>query len=492
MRTLSLVIVCLLSLSSLYGQDLGEHQQIAKYLDSETILTGWLDISKVDADEVVEFFSSLNGAGPSSEEVMRIRALQDALVRLNVNRIYWIGDLSALAGGLESIVVPSDNPQAVSLILTALGGPANYQFVEDGDVTLGGSQRLIDALQDRNGEPTEQLLSGIRSCDGPHGIAVATPAYVMMTAMGFLKSMIDDENVGELASTAEAMSTIKWLTLSGDLPPSKVRLSIKTDSPEAANQLSSFWKNYTNKRLKEKSVALAADVDGASVVLASTSEQQSAQMLKAFQELGAYQGPSGAVNAMQQIGLALHNYHDSHHQHLPAQSLVDADGRRLLSWRVLILPYLGHGALYKQFHLDEPWDSPHNLKLAEAMPPVYRSAESQQVGPGKTRILAPMTKDSVFGRPGAPLQFRNIVDGLSNTIWFVQAAPEHAVVWTKPEDLLVDGADPVGSIVSGKSKGFWAGFVDGAVMFLSRENAADTINAMITFDGKDKIEDVLR
>ena len=77
------------------------------------------------------------------------------------------------------------------------------------------------------------------------------------------------------------------------------------------------------------------------------------------------------VNNLKQIGLAMHNYHATHKTFPPAFT-VDKDGKPLLSWRVLILPYLEQDALYKEFHLDEPWDSPHNRTLIERMPPTYR------------------------------------------------------------------------------------------------------------------------
>src|SRR5205823_10918869 len=50
-------------------------------------------------------------------------------------------------------------------------------------------------------------------------------------------------------------------------------------------------------------------------------------------------------------------------------------GKPLLSWRVHLLPFLEQDNLYKQFHLDEPWDSEHNKKLIARMPPVYRSSD---------------------------------------------------------------------------------------------------------------------
>src|SRR5262245_37493125 len=70
-----------------------------------------------------------------------------------------------------------------------------------------------------------------------------------------------------------------------------------------------------------------------------------------------------AVNNLKQIGLAFHNHHDV--QNALPRNIEDRDGKPLLSWRVAILPYVEEDALYKQFKLDEPWDSDNNKKLIE-------------------------------------------------------------------------------------------------------------------------------
>ena len=73
------------------------------------------------------------------------------------------------------------------------------------------------------------------------------------------------------------------------------------------------------------------------------------------------------------IGVELHRYHDAHGKKLPASAIRDRAGKPLLSWRVALLPHLGQDALYKQFKLDEPWDSEHNRKLIPRMPAVFNS-----------------------------------------------------------------------------------------------------------------------
>ncbi len=81
---------------------------------------------------------------------------------------------------------------------------------------------------------------------------------------------------------------------------------------------------------------------------------------------------SRSANNLKQIGLAMHNYASANKDDFPPAAVCDKKGKPQLSWRVLILPYIDQNELYKQFKLDEPWDSEHNKKLIEKMPAVYK------------------------------------------------------------------------------------------------------------------------
>jgi hypothetical protein len=76
------------------------------------------------------------------------------------------------------------------------------------------------------------------------------------------------------------------------------------------------------------------------------------------------------VRNMMSIARALKEYEQVHGQLAPPVS-YSADGRAMHSWRVLILPYLGEHELYARYRLDEPWDSEHNLQLADECPPCF-------------------------------------------------------------------------------------------------------------------------
>ncbi len=90
-----------------------------------------------------------------------------------------------------------------------------------------------------------------------------------------------------------------------------------------------------------------------------------------------YEALEGAMNRracverMQSIVLAMLLYHNDHGA-LPPAHTVDAEGKPLHSWRVLLLPYLGQQGLYDKIRLDEPWDSPHNRVFHEADVPFYQ------------------------------------------------------------------------------------------------------------------------
>jgi hypothetical protein len=161
-------------------------------------------------------------------------------------------------------------------------------------------------------------------------------------------------------------------------------------------------------------------------------------LLPAVQKVRAAAGRSVGQNNLKQIALAMHN-HESAYGKFPAAAITDKDGKPLLSWRVAILPYIEYGELYKEFKLDEPWDSEHNKKLIPKMPKVYVSPRAE-VGEGKTVY-------KVFVGPKAMFQadkggsFATITDGTSNTIMAVEGG--EAVTWTKPDDVEFDPEKPL-------------------------------------------------
>ncbi|MEO8497516.1 MAG: DUF1559 domain-containing protein [Planctomycetota bacterium] len=143
-------------------------------------------------------------------------------------------------------------------------------------------------------------------------------------------------------------------------------------------------------------------------------------------------------NNLKGIALALHNYHDVYKTFPPAY-IKGPNGRRMHSWRVLILPYLEADtcqSLYDAYNFDEPWDGPNNRELALQMPQVFCCPSQCKRGSkptGLTNYFAVVGENTAW--PGEQaIGFRDIIDGSSNTLLLLEVA-NRPITWTEPTDI---------------------------------------------------------
>lgn len=115
------------------------------------------------------------------------------------------------------------------------------------------------------------------------------------------------------------------------------------------------------------------------------------------------------------------------------------DGRPLLSWRVHLLPRLGHADLYKRFKLDEPWDGPTNKDLLRLIPDEYDyHGPRKDWDPGWTFIRGFSHPGAVF-ESGARVAPKDYPLGPDETLAIFDGTP---VEWTRPDGLAWKAGEP--------------------------------------------------
>lgn len=154
-------------------------------------------------------------------------------------------------------------------------------------------------------------------------------------------------------------------------------------------------------------------------------------------------------NYQRQIALAVMNYNDLYGQ-FPPPYTVDEAGKKLHSWRTLILPFMNHHVLYEQLRLDEPWDSPHNRTVEERyalignefgdLPRDQYHCPSDPKGDHKQPLDASYF---VVTGPGTAWQhdrkttIADLADGAGNTIMVIDVS-DSGIHWMEPRDFHID------------------------------------------------------
>jgi uncharacterized protein (TIGR03067 family) len=257
----------------------------------------------------------------------------------------------------------------------------------------------------------------------------------------------------EVAAFTFARNTLQ-LTYLGN-PPEVWNVSLEQDGPSKRLQLQGEYadgipRSWTyaiaGDRLTLAAVRPAAETHGGpgnptessrySFKLTLIPESKSAaarpqeRSRSAAETLAVQRGIS--VNRLTRIGQALHSCAAASGRHtlgFPSATIHAPDGTPLLSWRVAILPFLHEDTLFREFHLDEPWDSPHNRALIPKMPRLY--ASSAKMEPGKTYFHAVVGPVAEM-RPDRSTPLFDFTDVPSNTLAVVEAGAP--LEWTRPDD----------------------------------------------------------
>lgn len=294
----------------------------------------------------------------------------------------------------------------------------------------------------------------------------------------------------------------KWISIGVDSQKATAQIVIQSGSEESAKtfakNLPKLLRSVVNKSVPDKESSLALTVligmikperTGDRVVVSLTDDENNQSLLQ-FGAMVASSimtpiSASTTSNRLKQFALGFHNYVSAYEAFPTYLNMAKTKAKSGLSWRVHILPFIGFQELYEEFKLDEAWDSQHNIKLLPKMPAIYSPLsdmnETVVIQPHYTTYVAPIGSKTVFGQD-EPMQFRNITDGTSNTIAFVELKREYAIPWTSPEEYSFDESNPTAKLRNYNGKTVIALF-DGFVTNIKLDLPKETWLALFTRNG---------
>lgn len=272
-----------------------------------------------------------------------------------------------------------------------------------------------------------------------------------------------------------------------------------------------------------------------------------ALLLPAVQQAREAARRTQCKNNLKQIGLALHNYHDTHNRLPPAWADWDglwANPIRSAHANVAILPFLEQNNLADLYDDNVRWDHPNNSQLATMMPIAYQCPSTPGAGDPEpnsgfqTSDYTYIRSDTGWVTDAGPdhsmfeqnqfRKFRDVTDGLTNTImqyesagrarFYLHGKEETAPAWWTAEyrawtghfdsswmypfQAVADpnGGEPVvtwfvgsdiinvanfGSPYSFHVGGIQVSLADGSVRFINENIAIETLSSLTSIDGNE-------
>ncbi len=193
---------------------------------------------------------------------------------------------------------------------------------------------------------------------------------------------------------------------------------------------------------------------------------------------------------LQRIAKALNAYAAQYGRYPPPYT-VDAKGKPLHSWRVLILPFLNERRIYGMVQLDEPWDSPRNSAVQSMVPRVYVSPGRTGFGMVGESNYVLVTGPGTLFPSNKSIPIDQIKDGLENTLLVVETAVSlHP--WTEPYDLDVTTLpNQIGApkgIGGTHASGATAVFADGKPAWLPSDVSRTVVDGLLSPAGGEAVQ----
>ncbi|MFM8571184.1 MAG: DUF1559 domain-containing protein [Pirellula sp.] len=192
------------------------------------------------------------------------------------------------------------------------------------------------------------------------------------------------------------------------------------------------------------------------------------------------------------LALAIENY-ESTYKRFPFPAATNAQGEKVWSWRVALLPYLYTDAdrnLHREIDFQDmhPWNDPRNTALQKAAPAIFQSSRFRHPS-GSTLsnvfwIVAPKREGVIpLFVDGYQERFRDITDGPADTIIAIMLA-KHSSEWANPASLSVDEAY---AYIQKEDQKVLCLYGDGRVGRLPVDVDRKTFDALVTPNGGEMV-----
>ncbi|HTU17718.1 MAG TPA: DUF1559 domain-containing protein [Gemmataceae bacterium] len=465
---------------------------IAPFVDEQTVGVVHIDLTRIDAEALLNWVAEVGRLEAKEIEEPRreLRGWLADFTKAGGKELYFVVSLADLPRDPLLLIVPlaaGADAQVVRGVLGRVKAFESLHFETFGQALLGGSESALKRLRGAKPAARPELAKAFAAAGDTTAQVLLLPTPDMRRVVDELLPMLPPQAGG--GSSRPLTHGLLWAAVGIDLPPKlSLRLVMQSPDAESAAKLKDLLVQILKSLAQQREVRdffpdigrlveqVAPRVEGDRLTHSLGDKE-----LKAFLPTPvrrAYQAVQRrvVVNKLKQLGIVMFNYLDAHKNRLPATASLDKQGKPLLSWRVHLLPFLGEQKLYQQFHLDEPWDSPHNKKLLANMPEVFHGPNRKLNAEGKTLYLLPVGKHAAFKEgPEGPRFPADFADGTSNTILIVEADDAHAVPWTKPQDLTIDPEHPQRGLGGHFHGVFVAALADGSVHLISEAISKTTL-----------------
>jgi hypothetical protein len=388
----------------------GRAKAIAPYLDDQVIAVVYVDLARMDTDALLAKAAVLTKVDAGKLAAHALPQWLKGLSQAGAREVYFVVTMADLPHS-PFLLVPlhkGADPTALRSYIKENEGKPDLFPAEvcevTGDMLFAGRQSARERLRKLKAVDRPEVAKAFGAAgDAALQVVFLVTADTRRAIEDTLPQLPPEIGGGPVTDITRG---IRWAALATDVKPKlSFRLTVQSGDAPAAQKLADRWAEALRLLAAHQEVRrlwpdfdrftakLRPKVEGDRLTLALDEPDLVALLQPAAGRARAAADRARGTNNLKQIGIALHNYHDAH-KSFPAAASYDKNGKPLLSWRVHLLPYLDQDNLYKQFKLDEPWDSDHNKKLIEMMPGVFRSSE--RLPAGMTTYLGVAGEGAIF------------------------------------------------------------------------------------------------